>query len=545
MLDNFIDKRIREFLKSNNSKKVITRFPPEPNGYLHIGHVKSMCINHNMAKKYGGLFYLRFDDTNPKTKKKLFAEAIKNDLNWLGFNYDQVSYTSQYFNRLYKFAIKLIKDRNAYVCSLSHENIKKYRGTLIKPGISSPYITRSVAENLRLFDDMKRGQFKEGEHVLRAKIDMSSSNVNMRDPVIYRIINNNSNTHIYPMYDFAHSLSDAIEDVSHSLCTIEFEDHRPLYNWFIKKVFNEKKSSQIEFARLEISYNVTSKRKLKKIVENKLVSGWDDPRLLTVTGMKRRGFTPKGIKNFCNALGVSKSKSTIEISLLEKYVREDLEKISIRRMAVIDPILVTISNLKNHVIVEGLNNPKKPSLGYRKILLTNSLFIERSDFSENPSKDYRRLTLNNKVKLRYGYVISCEKVIKNCNGKIIELICSCDLNSLNKKPSSCKVSSVIHWVPKNSAKRINVRIFNYLFKVNNPYKFKTWDELKNVINYDSEKHIKNCYIEPNINKFNCDKVRYQFERLGYFFIDKKADGSHPTFNKILSLRNEFKKQTLS
>ena len=544
MLDNFIDKKIKSFLNNNKNERIITRFPPEPNGFLHIGHVKSICLNFFLAEKYKGFCLLRFDNTNPKKEKNIYVDAIKKDIKWLGFTCDRISYASDYFDKLESFALTLIQNGDAYVCELNHHQIKQYRGTLKIRGKNSPYRNRSIEENLLLFRDMQNGLFKEGDCVLRAKIDMSSSNINMRDPIIYRIlshkINGNIVSKIYPMYDFAHSLCDAIEGITHSICTLEFEDHRPLYNWFIKKVFNAYKSMQIEFSRLNISNLITSKRIIKYLVDHGIIEGWDDPRIATISGMRNRGFTPEGIKNFCYSLGVSKSESLIKIELLEKYVREDLDNISVRRMAVINPLLIEIINLKKEEDVYGMNHPKNKNLGSRKLKFSRYIYIEKSDFCEKPNKEYKRLTLSNKVRLRYGYVIECKKIIKDKNNNIVKLECIYDKNTLNKKPESYKVSGVIHWVSQKYSKKTDIIYYNNLFLKENLKDVKDMKNLMSYINYKSKEIYSNSLIEPNIEY--SEKIRYQFERVGYFILDEKNSIKNCKFlfKRILSLKNEKK-----
>ena len=545
-VDSFIDKEIKKFLYENQNNTIVTRFPPEPNGFLHIGHAKAICLNFNLAKKYEGLCYLRFDNTNPKNENNYYINSIKYDIKWLGFKWDKLSYASDYFEQLITFAIKLIEKGDAYVCSLKDDDLKKYRGNLKKEGKNSPDRNRSIKENLSLFKKMTSGLFKEGSYVLRAKIDMASSNMNMRDPVIYRILKkekvNGYEHKVFPMYDFAHSLSDAIENITHSICTLEFEDHRPLYNWFIKKIYGYNKSQQIEFSRLNVSYLITSKRVIKYLVEKKIVEDWDDPRIGTISGMRNRGFTANAIKNFCYSLGISKSDSLIHLELLEKYVREDLDRISIRRMAVINPILVSIINLENDEILTGLNHPKRPELGSRKILFSKHIYIERSDFCEHPHKKYKRLTMSNKVRLRYGYVISCQKIIKDNSGNIIELVCSYDKETFNKKPKGYKISGVIHWVSKPAAKRITVVYYNNLFNEKKISSIKDMNEIKKHINHKSKIIFSNCFIEPELLSENISQVRYQFERVGYFFTNKVDMEEHVpiVFKRILELRSKIK-----
>lgn len=544
---HFIENRIEEDLEKNTyGGKVITRFPPEPNGYLHIGHAKSICLNFGMAEQYQGRCHLRFDDTNPTKEDKEFVEAIQADVQWLGFEWDYKHYTSEYFEKLYQFAIQLIKEDYAFVCSLNAEQMREYRGTLKEPGKNSPYRDRSVEENLDLFERMRKGEFKEGEHVLRAKIDMASGNVNMRDPVIYRILHaTHQHTQddwcIYPMYDYAHCLSDAIENITHSLCTLEFQDHRPLYDWILDKLTPEPRPQQIEFSKLNVSHTITSKRKLKRLVDEKHVAGWDDPRMPTLVGLRRRGFPADAIRNFIKTVGISKSESVIDMNVLEQSVREELNEKAPRVMCVIDPLKVTIENLpEDHLeILTAPNHPQQESMGTREVPFTKTLYIEREDFMEIPPKKYKRLTLDNEIRLRNSYVIRCEQVIKDEAGMIQELICRYDPDTLGKNPPDRKVKGVIHWVSATESKKCEVRLFDRLFQTPNPGTAQSWDETLIQLNPDSLKTVHECYIEPNPLQLNPEQA-YQFERLGYFVADRYDHGAERhVFNRVVGLRESW------
>ncbi|WP_461833350.1 glutamine--tRNA ligase/YqeY domain fusion protein [Desulfothermus sp.] len=548
---NFIKNIITQDLKEGRVEKIITRFPPEPNGYLHIGHAKSICLNFGLAEEFNGRCHLRFDDTNPAKEDDIFVHAIKEDVRWLGFDWgEHLYFASDYFDKLFEFAVELIKKNKAYVCELSPEEIKKYRGTLTEPGIESPYRNRSIEENLDLFYRMKNGEFEEGSKVLRAKIDMKSPNINMRDPVIYRIIKRphhrtENKWCIYPTYDFAHCLSDAIENITHSLCSIEFEDHRPLYEWFINELINrEPKPKQIEFARLNLSYTVLSKRKLIQLVEKGIVNGWDDPRMPTIAGLRRRGYTPKSIRRFCELIGVGKSESMVDIGLLEYAIREDLNKIAPRRMGVLDPVKVVIVNYPEdkEEYLDAINNPEDLSQGTRKIPFSRELFIEREDFMENPPKKFYRLTPGREVRLRYAYFIKCVDVKKDKNGNIQEIYCTYDPETKggNAKDGR-KVKATLHWVSAKHAISAEIRLYDRLFIKPDP----TADEKKGIdfkeyINSDSFKVITHSKLEPSLKDVQPGD-RFQFERKGYFCVDPDSSNDRLVFNLIVPLRDKWAK----
>lgn len=545
---NFIRDIIDEDLKSGKHQKIHTRFPPEPNGYLHIGHAKSICLNFGLAKDYNGLCNLRFDDTNPTKEEQEYVDSIKEDINWLGFDWDDREYfASDYFDQLYEFAIKLIKKGKAYVDSLNADLIREYRGTPTQTGKESPHRNRSVEENLDLFTKMKNGDFKEGEHVLRAKIDMSSPNLNMRDPVMYRILHKPHHRTgdkwcIYPMYDWAHGQSDSIEKITHSLCTLEFENHRPLYDWFIKEI-EIYAPRQIEFARLNLNYTIMSKRKLLALVEGKYVDGWDDPRMPTISGLRRRGYTPESIRNFSERVGIAKRENIIDVSLLEFSVREDLNLRAKRVMAVLDPIKVVITNYPAGQTeeLEAINNPEDDSKGKRKIPFSREIFIDRDDFKEIPPPKFHRLTPGKEVRLRYAYIISCDEVIKNDNGEIVELRCTYfpDTKS-GSGTSSKKAKGTIHWVSAEHAFNAEVRLYDRLFSVADP-EGEEGKDFKEFINPNSLKVLNNCKLEPSL-KDSEPGNRFQFERLGYFCVDTKySKPGLPVFNRIVTLRDSWAK----
>jgi len=548
---DFIREIIDEDIKDNkHGGKIVTRFPPEPNGYLHIGHAKSICLNFGIAKEYGGICSLRFDDTNPAKEESEYVESIKEDVKWLGFDWqDRLFFTSDYFDKLYEFAIKLISEGKAYVDSLSMEQIRDYRGTLKEPGKDSPYRSRSVEENLELFEKMKDGQFNEGSHVLRAKIDMSSANINMRDPVIYRIIKTShhrtaSKFNIYPTYDFAHGQSDSLEGVTHSLCTLEFEDHRPLYDWFIKEL-GIHVSRQIEFARLNLSFTILSKRKLSELVKNNHVSGWDDPRMPTISGLRRRGFTPESIINFCNQIGVSKNNSLIDISLLEYCIRIDLNKKALRVMAVLNPLKVIIDNYPDDLEeqLDAINNPEDESMGTRKVPFSKILYIERDDFREQSSKKYFRLSPGKEVRLRYAYFVTCTGFTKDeSTGEVTEVHCTYDPRTKGgSSPDGRKVKGTIHWVSEKHCIEYEVRLYDRLFSVSEPDSGKNGIDYKEYFNKDSLKTLKSCKLEPSLKEVR-PYCNYQFERLGYFCIDPvDYENNKIVFNRTISLRDTWAK----
>ncbi|MFQ5709779.1 MAG: glutamine--tRNA ligase/YqeY domain fusion protein [bacterium] len=548
---NFIRNIIEEDLKANkNEGRVVTRFPPEPNGYLHIGHAKSICLNFGLAAEYGGQCNLRFDDTNPIKEEAGYVDAIIEDVRWLGFDWqDRLFYASDYFDQFYEYAVQLIKTGKAYVDDLSAEEIKAYRGTLTQPGKNSPYRDRSVQENLELFERMRSGEFEDGSRVLRAKIDMSSGNLNLRDPVIYRILHARHHRTgdkwcIYPMYDFAHGLSDSIEGVTHSLCTLEFEDHRPLYDWFLEQlgVFHPQ---QIEFARLNLSYTVTSKRKLLDLVEQGHVSGWDDPRMPTISGLRRRGYTPESIRNFCELIGVAKRDSLVDVALLEHSVREDLNRRAPRVMAVLRPLRVVIDNYPEDQVeeMEAVNNPEDASMGTRKVPFSRVLYIERDDFREDPPKKFFRLAPGREVRLRYAYYITCVDVVKDgTTGEVIELHCTYDPKSKGGwSPDGRKVRGTLHWVSAAHALRAEVRLYDRLFVKANPTEDKDGTDFKAHLNPNSLEVLQSCFVEPSLAGAQPGS-RYQFERQGYFCVDTvDSTAEKLVFNRTVSLRDSWAK----
>jgi glutaminyl-tRNA synthetase len=545
---NFIKHIIEEDLRENrNDGRVHTRFPPEPNGYLHIGHAKSICLNFGIAAEYGGLCNLRFDDTNPEKEEQEYVDAIREDVRWLGFDWqDREYYASDYFERLYEYAVQLIKDGKAYVCDLSPEQLREYRGTLTEPGRESPYRNRSVEENLDLFERMKAGEFPDGSRTLRAKIDMSSGNINMRDPVIYRI---QRETHhrtgdrwcIYPMYDFAHCISDSIEGITHSLCTLEFEDHRPLYDWFLDQlgIFHPR---QIEFARLNISHTVLSKRKLNRLVAEGFVNGWDDPRMPTISGLRRRGYTPGSIREFCDRIGIAKADSTVDMALLEHCIRQDLNKSARRVMAVLDPLKVVITNYPEDSaeLLDAVNNPEDPSAGTRKVPFSREIYIEREDFMEDPPRKFFRLAPGREVRLRYAYFVTCTDVIKDDKGNIKEIHCTYDPETRGgDAPDGRKVKATLHWVSAAHSIEVEVRLYEHLFSVPDPGSVPD-DELPDAINPESLKIVSSCRAEPSLAEASPGE-RYQFERLGYFCVDPDSDEKKIVFNRTVTLKDTWAK----
>lgn len=556
---DFIREIINNDLKvGKNGGRVHTRFPPEPNGYLHIGHAKSICLNFGTAAEYNGLCNLRFDDTNPTKENVEYVESIKDSVRWLGFDWgNREYYASDYFDKLYDYAVQLIKEGKAYVCSLSPDDVRKYRGTLTEPGKESPYRHRSIKENLDLFERMKAGEFEEGTHVLRAKIDMASPNINMRDPAIYRI--KKAHHHrtgdkwcIYPMYDYAHCLSDSIENITHSLCTLEFENHRPLYDWCLDELKVSCHPQQIEFARLNLNYTVMSKRKLLELVENKFVSGWDDPRLPTISGMRRRGYTPEAIRKFCERIGISKNESVIEMSLLEHCVREDLNSRALRVMGVLRPLKIVLENYPEGK-TESLDapyHPEDPSWGSRKIPFSKELYIDREDFMENPPKNFFRLTLGREVRLRYGYFIKCVGVVKDPNtGEVTELRCTYDPETRGgNAPDGRKVKVTLHWLSVKEALPVEVRLYDYLLKVANMNEEKN-ATFKECLNPNSLEVV-NAYVEPSLKTISLSEIShktpfYQFERLGYFCVDKDSTSSKLVFNRTVTLKDAWAKMKKS
>ncbi|HHE38733.1 MAG TPA: glutamine--tRNA ligase/YqeY domain fusion protein, partial [Candidatus Cloacimonetes bacterium] len=540
---NFIREIIEDDLKTNKNNGVVhTRFPPEPNGYLHIGHAKAFCLSFGIAEDYNGVYNLRFDDTNPVKEETEYVDSIQEDIKWMGFDWkENLYFASDYFEQLYEFALKLIKDGKAYVCHLSPDKIREYRGTLKKPGKNSPYRDRSVEENLELFEKMKNGEFENGECVLRAKIDMSSPNINMRDPIMYRIIHaehhrTGNKWCIYPSYDFTHGQSDSIEKITYSLCDLGFEDHRPLYNWFIENlgIFP---SRQIEFARLNLTYTVLSKRKLRTLVEESYVSGWDDPRMPTLSGLRRRGFTPTSIRRFLDRIGVAKADSTVDIALLEYFIREELNRTAPRVMAVLDPLKVVITNYPEDQVEEmvAINNPEDESAGTRQVPFSKILFIEKNDFMEDPPKKFFRLAPGREVRLRYAYFIKCEKVIKNENDEIVELHCTYDPETKGgSSPDGRKVKATLHWVSAKHAIDAEVRLYDRLFTKEFPEENEEGKDFKSNINPKSLEVLTNCKLEPSLKTAKLGE-KFQFERLGYFCVDTKdSKPEHPVFNRTVS-----------
>jgi len=542
---NFIREIIDTDIDNNkNDGRVHTRFPPEPNGYLHIGHAKAICLNFNIASDYKGICNLRFDDTNPCKEEVEYVESIKEDVRWLGFDWGKhLYYASDYFDKLYEYAKQLIKKGKAYVCDLNADQIREYRGTLTSPGKNSPYRERSIEENLDLFERMQKGEFKDGTRVLRAKIDMTSSNLNMRDPVIYRILHADHHRSgdkwcIYPMYDFAHGLCDSIEGITHSICTLEFENHRPLYDWFLKEL-GVHHPQQIEFARLNLTYTVMSKRKLLELVQEGHVSGWDDPRMPTLSGLRRRGYTPLAIRNFCNIIGAAKYNSTIDIKLLENSLRDDLNKKSPRVMAVLRPLKVVIDNYPEETEEEmnAVNNPEDESAGTRKVPFSRILYIERDDFKENPPKKFYRLAPGREVRLRYAYFIKCVNVVKDSKtNEVTELHCTYDpATKGGDSPDGRKVKATLHWISAQHAIKTEVRLYEHLFTEPDPTA-----DFKSGLNPDSIEVLNDCYVEPSLKGAKVGS-KYQFERLGYFCVDKDSSGNKLIFNRTVSLRDSWAK----
>ena len=535
-----------------NEGKVATRFPPEPNGYLHIGHAKSICLNFGIANEYNGTCNLRFDDTNPLKEKEEFVQAIEQDVKWLGFDWqDRLYFSSDYFEELHDFAVELIKADKAYVCDLNAEEVRAYRGTLQEAGKNSPHRDRSVDENLELFAKMRSGDFADGEKVLRAKIDMSSPNMNMRDPTLYRIrhgvIHHQTGEEwcIYPMYDFSHPISDAIEGITHSLCTLEFEDHRPLYDWVLDNITIGCHPQQIEFSRLNLQYTIVSKRKLTQLVDNNHVTGWDDPRMPTIAGLRRRGFTPASIRDFCDRIGVTKADNSIEMGVLENCIREDLNEIAPRRMAVLNPLKVVIENYPEDQVeqLDAPNHPQKEEMGNRSIPFSREVYIDRDDFREEANKKYKRLVLGKEVRLRNAYVIKAEQVIKDDAGEIIEIRCSYDTETLNKNPADGrKVKGVIHWVSASHGVEAEVRLYDRLFNHANPeIAAKEGKEFTDYLNTDSLVTLSECVVEANLESVDAGE-RFQFEREGYFCRDtENSENGKPVFNRTVTLRDTWSK----
>ncbi|NVO18600.1 MAG: glutamine--tRNA ligase/YqeY domain fusion protein [Bacteroidetes bacterium] len=547
---NFIHQIIDEDIRNNkNNSKVHTRFPPEPNGYLHIGHAKSICLNFGTAAKYNGLANLRFDDTNPTKEDTEYVDSIMEDVHWLGFDWgDRLFYASDYFDQLYEWAVKMVKEGKAYVDDLTAEEISEHRGTVTKAGKESPYRNRSVDENLDLFTRMKNGEFADGSRVLRAKLDMAHPNMLMRDPIMYRIIHTDHHRTgdkwcIYPMYDYAHGQSDYLEGITHSICTLEFEVHRPLYEWYLEQIAEGSyRPRQIEFARLNLTYTVMSKRKLLQLVNEGMVSGWDDPRMPTICGLRRRGFTPESLRNFADVIGVAKRDQVIDVSFLEFCVREDLNKHANRVMAVLNPLKVILTNYPEGQVEEldGINNPENPEAGSRKVPFSKVLYIEREDFMEDPPKKYFRLSPGIEVRLRYGYFITCTDVIKDAAGNITELHCTYDpATKGGNSPDGRKVKGTIHWVSAGQALEAEVRLYDRLFTVENPDDVPDGVDFKTNLNPNSLVKIKG-YVEPCLATAK-PLDRFQFERVGYFCVDSDSKEGQLVFNRTVALKDSWAK----
>lgn len=551
--NHFIRTIIEDDLKNGKHTAIQTRFPPEPNGYLHIGHAKSICLNFGLAYVFDGKCNLRFDDTNPEKENQEYVDSIKEDVQWLGFQWQgEPRYASDYFDQLFDFAVDLIKDGKAYVCDLTPDEMREYRGTLTEAGKNSPYRDRSIEENLDLFLKMRDGAFPDGSKTLRLKIDMASGNVNMRDPVIYRIRrahhhNTGDKWCIYPMYDYTHAISDAIENITHSLCTLEFEAHRPLYDWVLDNIATPSHPRQYEFSRLELLYSITSKRKLNQLVSEKHVSGWDDPRMPTISGMRRRGYTPEGLRLFAKRVGISKSENIVDMDVLEGAIREELENSAPRLMAVLNPLKVTLTNFEAGKTQSrhAAFHPNVASFGEREVPISATIYIEQDDFAEEPPKGWKRLTLGGEVRLRHGYVIKCDEVVKDENGQVIELKCSIDHDTLGKNPEGRKVKGVIHWVSAEHAAPIKVRLYDRLFTVERPDAVRGDDgeylPFTDFINPHSAQEV-TAFAESVVNDLQPES-RWQFERVGYFVTDRhdhKA-GEMPVFNRTVGLKDSWQK----
>ncbi|MBM7423703.1 glutamine--tRNA ligase/YqeY domain fusion protein [Spongiibacter marinus] len=547
--NNFLRGIIRKDIEEGRlSGSLVTRFPPEPNGFLHIGHAKSICLNFGLAEHFGGQCHLRFDDTNPAKEEQAYIDAIQEDIQWLGYQWaGPVRYASDYFDTLYDYAVALINAGKAYVCELSAEQAREYRGTLTEPGRNSPFRERSPEENLAEFEAMRNGEYEEGAKVLRAKIDMSAPNINLRDPIIYRI---RKQTHhqtgdkwcIYPTYDFTHGQSDAIEGITHSICTLEFEDHRPLYEWFIENLPVPAEPKQYEFARLNINYTVTSKRKLKALVDENIVAGWDDPRMPTIAGMRRRGFTPAALRHFCEMVGVARSEGIVDMAMLEHAIRDDLDKNAPRAMCVMDPLKLVIHNYPQGQVEQlgAPGHPNRDDLGERQLPFTREVYIERDDFREEANKKFKRLVLGKKVRLRNAYVLLAEQVVKDEQGNIVEVHCSYDPDTLGADPSDgVKPKGVIHWVSASEGRRATVRIYDRLFNHASPDR--GGEDFLEHVNPDSLSVVEDCWIEPGLA--NCaPESRFQFERTGYFVADRyEHSAEQPVFNRTIALRDSWGK----
>jgi glutaminyl-tRNA synthetase len=544
---NFIREIIEDDLKTGKHTKIHTRFPPEPNGYLHIGHAKSICLNFGIARDYNGLCNLRFDDTNPVKEDVEYVDSIQEDVHWLGFDWDdRMYYASDYFEKMYEFAVQLIKNGKAYIDSSSAEEIKNTKGTLNEPGIESTFRNRPIEESLKLFEEMKEGKYEEGEYVLRAKIDMTSHNMHMRDPLVYRIKkathhNTGDKWCIYPMYDYAHPLSDWFEGITHSLCTLEFEIHRPLYDWFLNALNLENLPRQIEFARLNLTYTIVSKRKLLELVQESYVSGWDDPRMPTICGLRRRGYTPESIRNFADKIGVAKRDAMTDVALLEHSIREDLNKKAKRVMAVLNPLKVVITNYPDgkEEELETVNNPEDESMGLRKIPFSKEIYIEKDDFREVPPKKFHRLFPGNEVRLKSAYIIKCNEVIKNEKSEIIELHCTYDPETKSGSGSTRSVKGTIHWVSAQYAVKAEVRLYDRLFIVEDPSSDDEKD-FKELLNSHSLEILENCLIEPELAKAKVGD-KFQFMRMGYFCVDPLTTKDKIVFNRTVGLRDSWAK----
>jgi glutaminyl-tRNA synthetase len=543
---DFIRREVEEDLATGRYDRVHTRFPPEPNGYLHIGHAKAICISYGIAEDYGGLYNLRFDDTNPTKEEEEYVESIQEDIRWLGFDWeDRLFYASDYFEQLYEYAVQLIKIGKAYVCDLSADEIRQYRGTLTEPGENSPYRERSVEENLDLFARMRAGEFEDGTRVLRAKIDMASSNLNMRDPVLYRIrheehYRTGDEWCIYPMYDYQHPLSDAIEGITHSLCSHEYEDHRPLYEWPLEQLGFENPPRQIEFRRLSLSYTIMSKRKLLKLVQTGVVSGWDDPRMPTLSGMRRRGYPPEAIRNFSDRIGISKAESVVDVAFLEHCVRDELNQQSPRVMGVLRPLRVVIENYPENLVeeMEAVNHPLDPSMGTRKVPFSRVLYIEREDFREEPPRKFYRLAPGREVRLRYAYFVTCVDVVKDENGEVVELRCTYDPETRGgDAPDGRKVRGTLHWVSAAHAVKAEVRVYDRLFSREDP---EEEEDFLLSLNPNSLEVLTTSYVEPSLAGA-VPGSRYQFERQGYFCVDLDSSADGLVFNETVSLRDSWAK----
>ena len=542
---NFIRQIVANDLSSNkHNGKVATRFPPEPNGYLHIGHAKSICLNFGTAIENNGTCNLRFDDTNPEKESIEYMESIERDVHWLGFQWAGLYHASDYFEQLFQYAVQLIEKGLAYVDDLTPEQMRAMRGTLTEIGQESPNRNRAVAESLDLFQRMRAGEFADGQYVLRAKIDMASPNINMRDPVIYRIrrVHHHRTADawcIYPMYDYTHCISDALEGITHSLCTLEFEDHRPLYDWVLDNIDIACHPQQIEFARLQLEYTIVSKRKLNQLVMEKHVNGWDDPRMPTLAGLRRAGVTPKAIRDFCERIGITKQNSWIEMGVLEYCIREDLNENALRAMAVLQPLRVVITNYPDEQVeeLEVSNHPQRPEFGKRIVQFAKTILIEQDDFAENPPPKYKRLTVGSEVRLRGSYVIRCDEVIKNAAGEVIELRCSYDPDTLGKNPEGRKVKGVIHWVSETHSYPAEVRLYDRLFSVAQP---DNEENFLDVINHDSLQVLSDCRVESSLAHATINH-RYQFERTGYFYLDSDSTETRLVFNRTMTLRDGWVK----